>query len=202
MSLLAQPFPVRVVGDERLELWDELGVPAAGELGVAPQLEGGETSLVQRGAVALGDRLAGQVGERRATPEPERCPGQLGGPRRGAVPERAPRVLDEGLEPFVVELARLDVQQVARTAGLDPPVPERAPQAVHVDLERRDRGVGRPGGPDRVDEPLAGDDVVPVQQQRDEQRALLRGAERDRATLDDDLDRSENAELRTCPPAA
>jgi hypothetical protein len=44
-QLCPQPLPERVLGYERLELRDNVGVTPAGDVGVDPVLEGGETQF-------------------------------------------------------------------------------------------------------------------------------------------------------------
>ena len=61
---------------------------------------------------------------------------------------------------------------------LDPLGAERLSQAVHVDLQRADRGVRRLVAPERIDEPVAGHDAAAFEQQRREQSPLLRRAYR------------------------
>jgi hypothetical protein len=67
---------------------------------------------------------------------------------------------------------------------------------VDVDLQRLNGRPRRFRAPQRVDERLAGDDLVRAQQQQREQGALLRPAERERAAVYDGLDRTKNLELR------
>ena len=64
-----------MLGDERLELADELGVASRGEVVVDALLEAGEAQLLQPRDLGLGEALVGEVGKRRAAPERERCSG-------------------------------------------------------------------------------------------------------------------------------
>jgi hypothetical protein len=66
---------------------------------------------------------------------------------------------------------------------------------VDVHLERGDGGTRRVGSPERVDQLVPRDDGVCVQQQQDEQGALLRRAERERAFVAQCLDRAQDAEF-------
>src|SRR5262249_10965074 len=93
-QLAAQPLAQRAVPNEGLELADELGAGPPLEVGVDPLLESVESQLVQPPDLALGERLGGGVGERRAAPERERLAQQL---RPWARVER-PRAGDELLE--------------------------------------------------------------------------------------------------------
>jgi hypothetical protein len=71
---------------------------------------------------------------------------------------------------------------------------------VHVHLKRGDRGSGRLGTPERVDQPVARYDRVRIQEQQCEQGALLRGSEHERAVVPDYLDRSQDAEFDARSP--
>ena len=113
-QLAAQPLAQRVLGDERLELADELGVPPQREVGVDPGLQRGEAQLVQ-------------PRDRRPRANGSSARSASGGPRHSASASRrarrrarpaasAARPRDELLEAVEVELARLDAQQVARAA--------------------------------------------------------------------------------------
>jgi len=62
-----------VRGDRRLELRDQLGVPARCEVRVEPCLERREPELFQARDLGLRERLVRQVRERRAAPEPKRA---------------------------------------------------------------------------------------------------------------------------------
>ena len=69
-ELAAQALRQRVLGDQTLELADELAVPAEGEIRVDAILERGEVKLRQPADLALSPRLVGELGEGRAAPEP------------------------------------------------------------------------------------------------------------------------------------
>ena len=175
-------------------------MPAERELGVDPLLERREPELLEPLDGRLGERLVGEVGERRPAPELERL-AQQGGRGCGVVARvgrarpppagarsgrgRAPR---RGLED-VAGRPRLD--RVGRA--------ERAPELRHLALNLRDRGHGRPSCPEVVGELLDGDDPVRVQEQDRERRALPRPAELDCAVRADDLERSQDAELEHRP---
>ena len=58
----------------RLQLGDQIRMPAESELRVDPRLERRPPSLLQPGDLRLGERLEGQVGQRGASPQPERLP--------------------------------------------------------------------------------------------------------------------------------
>ena len=61
-------------------------------------------------------------------------------------------------------------------------------------------GSGRPVAPEFVDQPVARDDLVRVQQEDHEEGALLRPTDRDDSAVLPDLERPEKPELQL-PPA-
>jgi hypothetical protein len=81
-QLTAEPLAQRLLGDEALELRDELGVPAAPEVGVEPVLERDQTELFQAADLDLERAFARNVDERRAAPERERLPEDVRSPPR------------------------------------------------------------------------------------------------------------------------
>ena len=137
-----------------------------------------------------------EVGERRTRPERERLVDRGRGVLRPSGCECAARPADQFLEAVEVELARLDAQPVGRPARLDAVRAEHAAQSVDVHLERLHRRAGHRLAPDGVRERVARHDLVAAQQQRSQDGALLRGAERKRLAALERLDRPEHAELR------
>ena len=118
----------------------------------------------------------------------------------GRAAERLLRAPHVPLEALDVELVGLDVDPVAAAAALDPLRAEDAPEAVDVDLERVRGGAGRVLAPDRVDQPLAGQHLVPAQQQEREQGALLGPSEPQRLARRDGFERAKDAELASSRP--
>ncbi len=65
----AEALAQRVLGDEGLELADELGVQAEREAGFDPLFESDEAELLETSDLGLSERLVCEVGERGATPK-------------------------------------------------------------------------------------------------------------------------------------
>ena len=61
-----------MLGDERLELADELVVAPEREVRVDPELDRRQPDLLEPGDRRLGEALVGEVGERRAAPQRQR----------------------------------------------------------------------------------------------------------------------------------
>ena len=191
-------LPERLLGDEHLELAHDVGVVAGGEIGVKPPLDRDEPQLLQPGERALGERLVGEVGQRRPSPQRERLAQRLG---------REPRVGVSGLgqqrlEPCEIDLGRVGLQHVPGLARDDPVLAELAAQAgdVHMDA-LGDRGRWRLA-PQVVDQALGRDDLARVQQEQREQRALLRSAEHQRASVLDHLERAKEPEIHASAPVS
>ena len=161
-------------GDEPLEIRDDRLVASRGQLGVDEQLGRLEASVLQSGDLDSRERRLRQIGERRATPQREsraKALCVLGRPLGGAAPR------DQAPEALEVELAGLDPEGVAAATRLQPLAPEEPAQPVDVHLQRVRRSLGRLVAPQRLDEALARDDLVRVEEQVGEQRALLRPSE-------------------------
>ena len=110
-QLPAQTLAVRMLGDQRLELADELRVAAEREIGLDPLLERRQPQILQPPGLDPRERLLGELGQRR--PAPQRRAPRAAGSR--AAPGSAPRASrDEPLEPQQVDRLRLDLEHVAR----------------------------------------------------------------------------------------
>ena len=118
-ELPASALPERLLGDERLELADELGVAPEGEVGVDPLLEGRPAKLLEPGDLRLRPRLVGDVGKRWAPPERQRLTEGRRGELRATGAERLPPLGEQALEAQRIELVGRDVEHVAGRAGED-----------------------------------------------------------------------------------
>ena len=67
-----QTLAERVLGDQCLELSDQLVVAPEREVGVDPQLDRCQPDLLEPGDRRLGEALVGEVRERRAPPQRQR----------------------------------------------------------------------------------------------------------------------------------
>jgi hypothetical protein len=177
--------------DELLQLTDELARGAQLEVGVHPLLERRESRLLQAADLVAGERLEGEVLERR--PPPER---QRGAELLGALTRLGPACLGrEPLEARQVELLRIDAQQISGGLGDDQLRTDRLSQPRDVVLQRGAGGLRWRRPPDLVDQPVGRDDLVRVQQQVCEQGAQPLPVQRDSAAVLDDRQWAENAEF-------
>ena len=115
------------------------------------------------------------------------------------VREAPPRVVDQSLEPVEVELLRLDADQVAGRLRGEGIRRKRLAKARHVHTERSCRVLGRILSPEVVDQAVGGNDLVRVQEESDEEGALLRAAEPTLAALVPNLYRPEDAKFHGGP---
>jgi len=181
---------------ERLQLGDELHVTPELEIDLDPVEQSREPQLVQPLGLAGCEALETKVGERRPAPELERLAQALGLERRLL---RRPSLGDEAVELERVELAVLHPCEVPRGAGDEPRGPEELAQPRDVALHELVRASRRLIAPQLVDETLARDRLVCVQEQNAEQSALLRSAERHSAPVVVDLERTEYPKLHLLP---
>src|SRR5215211_1662250 len=159
--------------DERLQLADQLRVPSELELGVDSLLDYTQAQLLETGDLALGEGVVGEVGQGPAAPECER----LGERIRGRLRVFAVRLGGKPLEAGEVEFVGLDAEQVAGAACLQPLRGEQLAQVGDVDLERRPRRLRGVLAPESVDQCVAGDDLVRMQEEDRKQGALFTAAE-------------------------
>ena len=80
-QLAPEPLPGRVGGHQPLQLPHQPGVAAGGQAQLGQGLAGGQAQLLQPGRLGLGPRPVGELGQRRAPPQPQRRLQQPGRPR-------------------------------------------------------------------------------------------------------------------------
>src|SRR5262249_5468549 len=132
----------------------------------------------------LRECLVGKVAQRITAPEAERRAERV-----------AVAVCDELLEAVEIELSRRDTDQVARPTGLDPVRPERTTETRGGHVHRRDRRRRLVVVPQLCNQTVNRHDVVPVQEEQREERALLRAAQRKRLVSVPGLERPEDPVL-------
>ena len=68
-----------MLGEQMLELTDQRGVPAGGQVGVDPRLQRGQALLLEARDVRRRERLVGEIRKWRSPPEGERIAQDLRG---------------------------------------------------------------------------------------------------------------------------
>ena len=182
----AKPLPQRMLGDQRLELADDVALMPERELGLDPQLDRGQAKLLEPRALVPGERLR-ELGQRGAAPERERLAQPLGRVLRIALRERAAAVGERALETGDVELVLAHLEHVARAACVQSRLRQRLPQLRDLDLHHLLRRVRNVLAPERVDELFARDRAVRVQEQDRKERPLLPGRDPHRHVIAENL---------------
>ncbi len=149
-ELGAEPLAIRVLRDQAPQLGKDNVVRTLVELGIDAALDGGEPKVVEPSRLGGGKRRVDSH-EGGSAPELE---------RRG---RNLLLVLEEAGE---VELSGLDSQPVPASDGLDAVRPEQLPQGMDRDLEGVLNAGRRVLAPERVDQRVAPDDRVRVQEQK------------------------------------
>jgi hypothetical protein len=109
-----------MLGGERLELANDLGMTAGGKIGVDPLFDRRQPHLLEPRDLSAGEWDRGKVLQRFAS---EQCRGILeGSGSRGPITplQRLPSAIDEGLESIEVQLIVLNFQQITRGLGHQP----------------------------------------------------------------------------------
>ena len=207
-ELAAGALSQRLGRDQPLQPPDHLLVVAEREVGLDPVLARGQMKLLEPGDLGLGERLVGQVAKRRAPPELERRVQLRAGGARIVGRQRASPLAHERLESLGIEPLGIDPQLVARRArqehaalagggtGLEDP-----PQSRDGHLERLDRLVRALTGPQLVDQAVARDDLVRVQEQHSEKRSLSGAAQGEWRVAVGRLERPEDVEVHRPSPS-
>jgi hypothetical protein len=184
-----------MVGDQALELADEVRMASEREVGLDPLFEGTQAQLLQPRDLRLGKRLVGEVVQRRSSPQPERVAEDPGGLCCLSGRQGLSALLEQRLEAARVDRLRLDAEQVARRAGHDQAVSERAANLRDGVLEHLRGRRRRLLSPEAVHEPVARDDLVRVQDQQREQGPLPAARELDRPAVHHQLQWTQDPEL-------
>jgi hypothetical protein len=194
-----QALSQRLLGRGRIDLPDDLAVPAVREIGVHGQLDCPQAQLLQAADLAAGERLVRDVGQRRAAPQRQRL---------ARHPAR-----DQLLEAVGVQATVSEAQLVPAPARDElpavSPVRQGLAQLRDIQLDHL-VGSGRwllP--PKALHEAVGRDGRAPVQRQQGQQGqqgARLARADGHRLAADADLHGSQDADLhlpaskRCCQP--
>jgi hypothetical protein len=116
---------------ERLELDDDLAVPAECQVGIDPALQRHQPQLLEAGDLVLGERLVGEVDQWRSAPELQPLPQSHRGVIGAAVGQRALAVGQRPLEPGDVDAVGRHLEHVAvRARAQRHPVPAAGHQVL------------------------------------------------------------------------
>ena len=181
MQLLAQ----RLVQHQRLQLSYNVAMAARIQVDVDRQLHGRQPQLLQPPDLGGGERLTGDVIERRATPQGQ-C---LTRPSACDEPLEACDVELVGAEPQLVPVpAREDLLAVAGRG-------QRLAQLRHMELHELRGRRRRPLAPQRVDQAIGRDGRAGMERQHRQQRPRLARANSDRPLIDAGLHGSQESDV-------
>jgi hypothetical protein len=189
-QLCAPALPERVLTDETLKLGNKLRVETELEVGIDPAIERRQTQLFKPAALGARERFV-EVCQNGPAPEPEGLLQRLG--CRGRF--LSGRFFDQPLEALRIEVAGVDLDQVAGRPRDDRLAAEGLAKLRDVYLERRRGGLGRGPAPKLVDQTAAGNDLVRVQQENSEQLARFRACDGNLPAAHAHLERTEDQEL-------
>ena len=164
--------------DRGLDLGDDVRVTPERQIRIDPFLERCEPQFLQPGDLRLGERLVGDLCQRWAAPKVKGLPQPVGRYGRIAGGKCLATAAEQGLEAVGVQLAGGDTQHVSAVLGpqwagfVGGAVRQRAAHLRDGVLERLGSGRWRPGSPQAVDQAIPRDDLVAVQEEECEQRAL------------------------------
>ena len=198
-QLLAEAFAERILGDEALQLRDGGRVTSEREVGLDPVLDRAQPELLEPPDLALSEVLVRELGQCRPPPQAERLTKEIVRPRRVALLQRAPPFSRELLEPHEVEGRALERQAVAGRLRLEQVLlgPERLSERRDVVTDDLAGSRRRSLAPQVVDDPVGRDHLARVEQQKREERPMLRAAELNLPTFVDDLERSEHTKIHS-----
>jgi hypothetical protein len=195
-QLPAEALAKAMLAHQELQLGDEIGVAAEREIDLDPLLDSRQAQFLEPVYLGLRKALVGEIAQRRSAPQRQ---GGLERYRRAAeiaFRARGACLVPQPLESIEVELFRLEVQHVAgRTCDQQllrvAVAAEELAQPGDVAVES---GRGGPRGlfaPELLDQSVAGDDLVGVQEQKRQQRAALLSPELERTAVVAYLERAE-----------
>ena len=205
-QLPLQPLAQRVLGNQRLQLANNVGVMAEREIGFDPVLDDAGPQVLQPGDLHLRERLIAEIGQRGATPQGQRLAEVrrrlLGRVRR----QRLPPLPGQALEPVHIDMLVLDPQQVRARPGQHWLIPgsilQRLAQPGDVHLQGVLRARGKMLPPQLVNQNITGNGPIRPEHEHRQQRTLLQPADLDGLPVCADLERPEKPVSDHChkPP--
>ena len=164
------------------------------EVGVDALLDDDGSQLLEARDLRLRERLVDEVRERRSAPERERLAQYNLGRGCLAGPERSAPFLRQAREAVHVHVLWIELEDVAWRAGGDDGA-ERLTELRDIDLDCMRGRLGWIARPERLDEPVDGDDTCRLEREDGEESARLLPAKRWGDAVPLDLDRTEQTQL-------
>jgi hypothetical protein len=195
-----QPLPQGVGSGQRLQLPEDVGVPAGRQFQVDDLFARRQLQLGQPRRLRRGPARIGELRQRRAAPQRQALPVQ---PRSGRRIRAACPLYEMG-EADGVDALRIDVEQIAGPAGddqrsVDAGGTESAAQLGHPHLQRVGRVAREVLAPQCVDQRRDGDHPAGSQRQHRQHLPFPAPGQGPELPIDDHLDRAEDADLHAAP---
>ena len=171
-----------MLGNECLELPDQLVVAPKCEVGVDPKLQRCQPNLFEPGDGSLSELLVGEVRECWSSPQSEGVAEPRRRIGRKAASQQSPRFVDQPLEPVEIELVGLDPDEVSGRSGRQHVLRKRLSKSRDVDAQCRGGVLRRALAPELVDQPVSGNDLVCVEDKNSPKRTRLVPAQGDLAS--------------------
>ncbi len=183
-ELAPPPLTQRATSDEGLKTTHHLVVAAKRELGIEQILQRRLAQFVQPQRLRGRERPAGELSQRRTSPQAQRPPQQPGGSGGIAASHLLAALTDQALRQYRVHHARRSLQAITIRQRHDgrPACPgQRAPNTKHVILQRLPGRPGRNIRPQRIHQAASTDSLAAVHRQCGQQATFLDTAQRDRS---------------------
>ena len=188
-------FTQGLFADERLELAERVGVSAELNSRFEATFTSRQLQLLETSELCRGERFRGELPEGVTAKERERVGKQAIRLLEPTVAERG-RAAGEQIEKSMeIELTFVDADRVTRAVGHESIPAERATQRMDVHLQCVRCCLRRLFAPERVDQAIAGERLVCMQQQVREQGARLAARELELLGATRDPERAEDSEF-------
>jgi len=198
-QLAPQPLAQRMLLDQRLELPDQLAMPAQHQLGLDPVLERGQPRFSQPGDHRGRELAVGKLGQRCAPPQAQGLTQQPSRRRRVLEAQRGAALRRQILEPVGVHGARRHLEGVTPGPADDAIAAEYLAQPGDIYLQPVPGGEIRTG-PQPVQQLISGHRMPARQRERGQQRPRPGPADiHHPAVVIDNLERPEDAQLHGSP---
>ena len=185
---------------EHVQLSENLLLAAESEVALDPVHQRRDTQLVQPCHLVAAQRFQLQPRERGATPESKRFPEAFGSALELTVRHRSAGLGHDLLHHCGVELFWLEAQPIAprsRRDGIVTLPREHPTQLRDIDVDRLARRRRRRFPPQVVDQALARDELVRVQEEDGEDETLLERPQRNRLALVEHFERPKDPEFHS-----
>ena len=197
-QLLTQALAERVLAHQGTKLGNEHDVAPTPEVGLDAFLDCIESQFLHLPAGVACPGLSLEIGQRPPSPKLERSPELLARLLCIAVSEQLAPMTDEAAKPFDVDLLGIDIEYVpGRARSEDFCTPRQGPpQSRDMRLQGSGGVRRRCRSPERLDETIARNDPVGVQEEQDEDAALLVATKGHDTLAVSNFERSEQSEVQ------